>query len=1134
MVKKSIFLYLKKTLKYFCIINVFFMIPLSSFAITSSDRSEKITPFTIHVEHLSVKAVLEYIEKNSQYIFVYSEDIHNMLQDVISISVKDKDINSVLKELSEKTGLVYNILGRQIIVSKLIDKAQQEYKGNIRVSGNVTDENGIPLIGVMIILKGDSTIHASTDMNGAYTITVPNKKSILSFRYIGFVPKEETVKERKILNVTMVEDVGQLDEVVVVGYGSQKKVSVVGSVQTVRPSELIRTSSNLTTAFAGKIAGVIATQTSGEPGADGANFWIRGISTFGANTAPLIVLDGVEITQEMINNIPPETIESFSVLKDATATALYGSRGANGVLIINTKNGRDSEKMSINVRFENGFSTPTKIQKMADGVTYMRAYNEASSGYYDEDTKILPTLNGENPYVFPNVDWYDTMFKDWTVNQNFNLNMTGGTSKVDYFLNASIANENGIMKKPEISSFKTNVQNQSYSFQANLSAKATKTTRISLKTNTQLKFTHVPQVSTSDLFYYTMRANPVRFPATYPSESGENYIRFGNAVPFNGGDIDLNPYAEMSKGFKDCYLAFFTTAFTIDQDLEFITKGLTARGMISFYNKTYSASSRSFVPFYYTMTNYSQDESGAYDYSLAPIGSAGSTYLSSNFSRDGYREMTIQASVDYKRVFADVHRINAMLVYHQKERLYTTPSDASINTDAKKEYRILPYRDMGLAGRFTYGYKDKYLFEFNFGYNGSDNFAEGHRFGFFPSVAVGYVISSEPWFEKLQQTISLLKLRASYGLSGNDIISNDTRFPYLGMVDMNKALYHYIGVNFNRVSGPIFSQIGNEEATWEKSKKLNIGLELGLYNELTLIVDAFYEKRSGIFMQYSSIPSYIGFLGLTPYANIGKVDNKGLDASLEYNKSFNRDFDLSVRGTFTYAHNEVKAIDEGHLMFPYQSLIGKPINSIKGLVANGLFESEEDIAGSAKQDYGDVRPGDIKYQNMNGDDKVDDNDMTVVGKPTIPEIMYGFGASMRYKNWDFSFFFQGAASVDIAMSDMHPFADNALVGLNIAQYIVDDHWSEVNPNPHAKYPRLSATWNTNNTQNSSYWMRNGSYLRLKNVELGYTFKRLRAYVTGQNLLTFSPFKYWDPELGSGNGLRYPLMRTIKLGVQYNF
>ena len=500
-------------------------------------------------------------------------------------------------------------------------------------------------------------------------------------------------------------------------------------------------------------------------------------------------------------------------------------------------------------------------------------------------------------------------------------------------------------------------------------------------------------------------------------------------------------------------------------------------------------------------------------------------------ARNGYREISLQGQIEYSRTFGK-HDVNALFVYHQKEKVDNQP--------ANDEYKVLPYREQGLAGRFTYGYDNRYLMEFNFGYNGSENFISGRRFGFFPSIAGAWVVSGEPFWEGIRSKVNLLKIRASYGLSGNDYLAdssnNIVRFPYLTTVNMNKALYVWFSPNFVKQTGHEIKTVGNPLATWEESTKLNVGLELGLFDALTLNVDVYKENRTGIFMQRRSLPSTMGLSGVTPYGNLGEVENRGVDVSLEYNKAFNKDLLVSVRGTFTYAHNEVKARDEAkYLPNKYNSVLGKPVNSVYGLVADGLFASQEEIDNSPRQTFmPDYLPGDIKYRDLNGDGVIDANDRTSLGYPTVPEILYGFGASVNYKRWDFSFFFQGTARVSLRMYDMHPFRDNQYSGFNMTQYVADDHWSEADPNPNAAYPRLDYRYNANNTQTSSFWIKNGSYLRLKSVELGFTYKSLRAYLAGTNLFIISPFKYWDPEMGSGNGLKYPLQRVVKLGLQYNF
>ena len=1085
-----------------------------------------------------LKTVLEEVERQTGYSILFeNEDVD--VSRPVTATFKDATLQTVLDTVLDKS-LRYTVKGggKLVTISRRspvsAPTAPTAPNGEMTVAGTViSSADNQPIVGANIYVEG-TNVGTTTDAGGNYKLTVPASAKTVTVSFLGYDTKKISVRDIHLFKlITLADASNKLEDVVVVGFGVQKKESLVGAVQSVKPSDLQTSSSNLSTSFSGKIAGVIAVQKSGEPGADGANFWIRGISTFGSGQSPLLILDGVEITNQMLNNIPPETIESFSVLKDATATALYGSRGANGVMIITTKNGRDSEKMTINLRAEFGASAPTRVPKVADGITYMETFNEARTTrgekpYYSNE-KIMGTKLGLDPYVYPNVDWYDMLFKDCTFNQNFNFNMTGGAKKIDYFLNASVYNENGIMRKPEASKFDTNINAQKYLFQANVSADATKTTRVSLKMNTQLHYRHAPIQSVSDLFAYAMTGMPCEFPATLPGEESDTFVRFGTNNAWNSGFF-TNPYAQLCRGYGDQFRGHFTSALTVNQNLDFITKGLSATGMATFYNRVYSAVYRSFTPFMYQLTDYNIDEAGNYSYTSNST-NTGTTYLGTTRGKDGYRELAFQAKIDYARTFGK-HDIGATIVYMQKER--------NMNISDEQEYAALPYRQQGLAGRVTYGFDKRYLFEANFGYNGSENFAAGKRFGFFPSVAVGWVISNEPFWKGIKEQVNLFKLRASYGLVGNDVISKDyaDRFPYLTTVDMGQGYDVYIGNNFERKYGPILSVYGNPNATWEESRKLDIGVEIGLFDSLNIIFDWFKEKRSGIFMQRTSLPSTFGMSGITPWANIGKVDNSGVDISVDYNKAFSKDLILSLRGTFTYAHNEIVEMDEPKYKWAYQYKAGHPINSIQCLIAEGLFRDEEEIASSPSQDiYATtypIRPGDVKYRDLNDDKIIDDNDMCWTGNPTVPEIIYGFGFSLKYKGFDCSAFFQGQGKVSILMYNYHPFATAATPGSGLMQWIADEHWSEDDPNPKALYPRLSPLWNNNNTKASTLYVRNGKMLRLKTAEIGYTYKKMRVYVSGTNLLTFAPFKYWDPEKGSGNGLGYPLQRTYNLGFQFNF
>ena len=1082
-----------------------------------------------------LKTVLEEVERQTGYSILFeNEDVD--VSRPVTATFKDATLQTVLDTVLDKS-LRYTVKGggKLVTISRRSPvSAPTAPNGEMTVAGTViSSADNQPIVGANIYVEG-TNVGTTTDAGGNYKLTVPASAKTVTVSFLGYDTKKISVRDIHLFKlITLADASNKLEDGVVVGFGVQKKESLVGAVQSVKPSDLQTSSSNLSTSFSGKIAGVIAVQKSGEPGADGANFWIRGISTFGSGQSPLLILDGVEITNQMLNNIPPETIESFSVLKDATATALYGSRGANGVMIITTKNGRDSEKMTINLRAEFGASAPTRVPKVADGITYMETFNEARTTrgekpYYSNE-KIMGTKLGLDPYVYPNVDWYDMLFKDCTFNQNFNFNMTGGAKKIDYFLNASVYNENGIMRKPEASKFDTNINAQKYLFQANVSADATKTTRVSLKMNTQLHYRHAPIQSVSDLFAYAMTGMPCEFPATLPGEESDTFVRFGTNNAWNSGFF-TNPYAQLCRGYGDQFRGHFTSALTVNQNLDFITKGLSATGMATFYNRVYSAVYRSFTPFMYQLTDYNIDEAGNYSYTSNST-NTGTTYLGTTRGKDGYRELAFQAKIDYARTFGK-HDVGATIVYMQKER--------NMNISDEQEYAALPYRQQGLAGRVTYGFDKRYLFEANFGYNGSENFAAGKRFGFFPSVAVGWVISNEPFWKGIKEQVNLFKLRASYGLVGNDVISKDyaDRFPYLTTVDMGQGYDVYIGNNFERKYGPILSVYGNPNATWEESRKLDIGVEIGLFDSLNIIFDWFKEKRSGIFMQRTSLPSTFGMSGITPWANIGKVDNSGVDISVDYNKAFSKDLILSLRGTFTYAHNEIVEMDEPKYKWAYQYKAGHPINSIQCLIAEGLFRDEEEIASSPSQDiYATtypIRPGDVKYRDLNDDKIIDDNDMCWTGNPTVPEIIYGFGFSLKYKGFDCSAFFQGQGKVSILMYNYHPFATAATPGSGLMQWIADEHWSEDDPNPKALYPRLSPLWNNNNTKASTLYVRNGKMLRLKTAEIGYTYKKMRVYVSGTNLLTFAPFKYWDPEKGSGNGLGYPLQRTYNLGFQFNF
>lgn len=1090
--------------------------------------------FTVSLKNVTLKEVISYVEKNSQYVFFFKPEVINQSTQ-ISVSLKNATVKQLLDKVSEQANIVYEMKERQIVLKEKKVSEQSVSQKKRLLQGLVKDEQGNPIIGASIQLKNTRT-GVITDLDGLFQIQVTDKNSVIVISYIGYVTQEISVGDRSSITVQLKEDTKSLEEVVVTAFGAtQKKETMVGSIQQVRPAELKVPSSSLSTSFAGRMAGVIAIQRSGQPGADGADFWIRGKSTFGDATGVLIVLDGVEISSSDLNALDPEVIESFSILKDATATAMYGTRGANGVMIVTTKSGQDLLKPIINFRLETSMSQLTSVPEMVGGVDYMKLYNEAlttrgiTTGLYD-DTKIRATEQGLNPLVYPNVDWYNEMFNKNAFAQRFNFNIRGGKKAVTYFMSASVKHDAGNLKSlsKDYFSYNNNINVMRYDFVNNLSIKATNTTKISLGLNVSLRDWKGPSAGVDGIFSMSREASPVDFPIVYPARNDkEIYTLWGG---MSGGIYNngyRNPVAEYVVGYKKQFASTVNANIRLDQDLKMVTKGLKLHVLASFKNWSKTETTRK--------AGYNQFEIDQYneatgEYTLSRVGNEQKTALNTEGAATGDRRIFIQAYLDYKRKFG-VHDVNAMLLYNQ-DQLDNNKPDNLLSS--------LPRRKQGIAARLSYAYDDRYLAEVNFGYNGSENFAKNNRFGFFPSIALGYNISQEKFWEPISNVISHFKLRGSYGLVGNDGINE--RYAYLEDIVLSSDKWKYTtGVNQNvNLQGPVWNRYYNPNLTWEVGKKLNVGFDMQLFHQVNLNFDVFKEIRSKIYMQkVNTLPDFIGTGETKIYENSGKMKNVGFDIALDYNKQITKDFFLSFKGTLTYAHNTILERDEPPFqLYPNLSSVGYSRGQHLVYVADGLFRDQADVDSHAEQTLGYIpQPGDIKYvdqpdANGNCDGIINTNDRVYMGYPEDPEIVYGFGPSMKYKNWDFSFFFQGAARTSILMSGFHPFGKNATRG--VMKFIADDYWSESNPNPNAAYPRLTRDTNANNTVNSSYWLRNGAFLKLKNAEIGYTFKMFRAYLNGSNLLTFSPFKHWDPEMGGGSGMKYPTQRVFNIGIQFTF
>jgi len=1017
------------------------------------------------------------------------------------------------------------------------DVLDQQQPQTRRLTGTIYDEDNKPVPGVSVVIKG-TTKGIATSAEGAFSIIVePNSVIVVSF--IGYETQEVEVGDKTAVHIVLKVLTKTFEDVTVVAFAKQKKESVIGSITTIKPSELKIPSSNLTTALAGRIAGLISYQRSGEPGADNAEFFIRGVTTFGYKKDPLILIDNNEVTAYDLSRMQPDDIASFSIMKDATATSLYGSRGANGVVLVATKEGVEG-KAHINVRFESGMSQPTSMVKLADPITYMRLHNEAvltrdplGMTYYSQN-KIDNTINGGNPYVYPANDWYKILFKDQTLNQRLNFNVSGGGKIARYYLAGSISNDNGLLKIDKTNNFNNNIKLKTYMLRSNVNINITRTTEAVVRLQGTFDDYGGPISGGTALFNEVMRTNPALFPPYYKPDTANiftHHILFGN---YDKGQYN-NPYADMTRGHRDSRTSQMLAQFELKQQLDFITKGLSYRALFNTNRYSYSDVTRSYNPFFYQVSRYYKESD---QYQLYPINAlTGTEYLAySEGIKDVHSTTYFETALNWNSTFNKKHEVSGLLVYTMRAQIISNAGDLQ---------RSLPYRNMGFAGRATYAYNSRYFAELNFGYNGSERFSKKERFGFFPSAGMGWLVSNEAfWSEGLKKVINKLKFKATYGLVGNDAIGDaNDRFFYLSNVNMDNPS---VGASFgtygnHTLNGVSISRYANDNITWEKAAKLNLGIEMGLWNALDIQADVFSENRSNILMTRSYIPTTMG-LEASSRANVGAASSKGIDISLNYNHSFNKDLWITGLANFTYATSKFTKYEEpDYSSTPWLSRIGYSLNQNWGYVAERLFVDDNEVRNSPKQ-FGDYRGGDIKYKDINGDGKISALDMVPLGYPTSPEIVYGFGSSVGWKGFDFSCFFQGLAreSFWIDATNTSPFIDHQNALLKV---YADDHWSEDNRNIYALWPRLSETLISNNMQTSSWFMRDGSFLRLKSVEIGYSLPvkliskakmtRLRFYFNGTNLLAFSKFHLWDPEMG-GNGLGYPLQRVYNLGINLNF
>lgn len=1118
------------------------------YSFASYNNYSQFKTLSVSMSNSTLREVLKTIEKSSQFVFFYLDDAVN-LERKVSIDSKNKNIEEILSELFEGTSCTYRISDRQIFISGKAPASTEQQQNKRKISGRVTDIKGEPLIGVNVTVDGDAN-GSITNMDGLYEIFVTKKSVVLKFAYIGFKTSEiRTNASTNIYDVTLEEQVNELEETVIVGYGTQRKISNIGAQSSMKMEDIKTPSASLTTTLAGRLAGVVAVQRTGEPGKDAADIWIRGIST--PNTSsPLVLVDGVE---RSFNDIDPEDIESLTTLKDASATAVYGVRGANGVILIKTKPGKVG-KPTVSADYYESFTRFTKMVDLADGITYMNAANEAMRNdgiatKYTED-QIRNTIAGKDPYLYPNVDWLKEIFNDWGHNRRVNVNVRGGSEKVAYYASVSYFNETGMtVTDKNIDTYDSKMKYSRYNFTTNLNIDVTPTTKVEIGAQGYLGEGNYPAISSADLYNAAMSISPVEYPKMF-FVNGEAFVP-GTSTNNNFN----NPYSQATRrGYDNLTKNQIYSNLRVTQDLDMLTKGLKLTAMYAFdvYNEIHVHQDRAESTYNFL------DTSVPYDMNGQPILQRiyeGSNVLSYTQETSGNKKTYLEASLNYDRTFNDDHRVSALFLFNQQSKLLYPKGTLE---DA------IPYRMMGIAGRATYSWKDRYFAEFNIGYNGAENFSPKHRFGTFPAFGVGWVVSNEKFWQPLSKAVSFLKIRYTDGKVGNSEVS-DRRFMYLDQMKENGDYGYKFGPNGTKWSG--YETVNMAvDLIWEESRKQDLGIDLKLFNDdLSIVFDLFKERRENILLKREhSIPSFLGYNTSAPYGNIGIIENKGFDGTIEYNKRINKDWVIALRGNVTF--NKDKWI-QGELpeqKYEWMNQYGHNINGVKGYVAEGLFTQAEiddmarweSLSDANKaitpkpfaSQFGTVKAGDIKYKDLNNDGQIDAYDQTYISRGDVPTTVYGFGFTVGWKDLSVGMMFQGVAGAERVLngSSVNPF--NGGGGSGNLYSNIGDRWTEENPDQNAFYPRLSygseTTSNINNFQKSTWWVRNMNFLRLKTLQISYNLpkpwvnkvhlKNAAVYVMGTNLFTLSRFKLWDPELNTDNGASYPNTTSYSVGINFTF
>jgi TonB-linked SusC/RagA family outer membrane protein len=1101
----------------------------------------------ISVKNAQLKEVFAELSKQTKYRFFYNEEsIQNVAP--LTFQLKNVDIRTALNKALERANLTFNVHGKTITIVNKEAADKTIRKVNIEVRGSVKDSaNMETLPGVSIFVKGKPSFGTTTDGNGKYKLSVPDG-STLVFTFVGYIKKEILISGRNVIDVVLSPDNSTLNEVTVVAFGKQKKESVVSSISTVSGETLQFGGRNLSNNLQGQVAGIISFQRSGEPGYDNSTFWIRGISTYNGAQNPLILVDGVP---RSFNDIDPNEIATFSVLKDAAATSVYGAEGANGVILVTTKRGR-VQKTEITYRGEYSTLSPLRMPEFVGSAEYLTIYNEALANEGKAPifnaALIDKYKSGVDRELYPDNYWLKTLLRDDTYNTRHNISFRGGTEKAKYFVSGAFYKENGLFKNNALAQYSSNIGLKRYNLRSNIDLDVSPTTVLRVDISGQYLETNYPGVGTSTIFNLATTAPPYLYPAVYSDGKLADHPRTSTNRS--------NPYNNLNNsGYTNEFRTNIQTKVDLDQKLEVLTKGLSAKLSASYdYYGTYVTPNGKSINSFYAN---GRDIKGNLIYTQIKSGTdqilPGATTLNST------KNIYIEGSLNYHRTFSEKHDVTAMALAYEKESQITQAGQGAIDR--------LPFRKLAYVGRTTYSFDRRYSIDANVGISGSETFADGHRYGVFPAIGVAWNASNEKFYpEGLKKIVSSIKLRASYGLTGNDqyiVNSVAQRFLYRGgFVTTTGATLGYnsgaaLGVN----GGYTEDKFSAPGLSWETEKKKNFGADLGFFdNKVNFVFDYFDNYRYDILVQRATVSSAAGF-NQSPFQNFGKVTNKGFETSLTYQHRIGLNSVLGLRGNFTYAHNKVLELDEIPQLYPWMSSTGNSLNFNNVFMADRLFEDGDfnittnadgsknyalktDIANQIF--FGAVLPGDIKYKDLNADGIINQFDQTKYeGNPATPEINYGFGVSYAFKGLSLSLFFTGVASTTTILgasnpSGFFPFAFG--VDESSVRATVRDRWTSGNPSQDVLYPRIRTSANANNQAASTWWARDAGFLRLKTAELGYSLPKkwmerakisnAKLYMQGYNLLTWDNIKYWDPEQGNLNsGVTYPQSRSFTFGLE---